>query len=70
MGCHNTNLVNKQINDTWFSETEEMRSRERELLDLGKKLTFKQNVLMINERDSKTIKQSNEELYLNRLKLG
>ena len=36
----------------------------------GKQLSLKQNLLIITERDSRTIKTSFEELYLNRLKLG
>lgn len=40
------------------------------LKEQGKQLSLKQNLLMITERDSKTIKSTFEELYLNRLKLG
>lgn len=43
---------------------------EQRLKEEGRQLTLKQNLLIISERDSKTIKSNFEELYLNRLKLG
>lgn len=37
---------------------------------MGKHLSYKQNMLMLTERDSKTIRQSYEELHVNRMKAG
>ena len=53
----------------WMSE-EKVEVTERKLKEQGKQLSFKQNLLIITERDSRTIKTNFEELYLNRLKLG
>jgi hypothetical protein len=43
---------------------------DRKLKEDGKQLSLKQNLLMITDRDSRTIKATFDELYLNRLKLG
>lgn len=56
MGCHNVNLINKHINQVWLSNEHGVAEQERILKIQGKSLSFKQNILMINERDSKTIK--------------
>lgn len=70
MGCHNVLLVNKCIYDHWLSDSEFMKEQEFSLKALGKQLSYKQNMLMLTERDSKTIKQSYEELHINRMKAG
>jgi hypothetical protein len=70
MGCHQVALVSKCIQETWLSDEEAMEGYERELRQQGKQLSFRQNMLMLTERDSKTLRQCYEELYLNRMKLG
>lgn len=70
MGHHNVNIVNKCIHDFWLSNETKVETYDHCLKEQGKQLSLKQNLLMITERDSKTIKSTFEELYLNRLKLG
>ena len=70
MGCHNVTLVNNCITETWLSESTFISHQEEELKKQGKQLSFKQNMLMLSERDSKTLKQNYEELHLNRMKQG
>jgi hypothetical protein len=70
MGCHNVTLVNKCIQDFWLSSDAKVEAYDRSLKEQGKQLSLKQNLLIITDRDSKTIKTTFDELYLNRLKLG
>lgn len=58
LGCHNVQLVNKCIYETWLSDSTLIQEQEEELKKMGKRLSFKQNMLMLSERDSATIKQS------------
>lgn len=70
MGCHNVAAVNRCVSDHWLADSQAMEEYDRSLKLTGKKLSFKQNILMLTERDSKTIKSTFDQLYLNRLKMG
>lgn len=69
LGCHNVDFVSKCIAESWLEEGR-AEACERRLKEQGKQLSLRQNLLIISERDSRTIKNNFEELYLNRLKLG
>ena len=60
MGCHNINLVNKCIQEVWLSDQTFINNQEQEIKKQGKQLSFRQNLLMLNERDSRTLKQCYE----------
>ena len=70
LGCHNTTLVNKCIQEVWLSDQGFIDLQEQEIKKQGKKLSFRQNLLMLNERDSRTLKQCYQELHVNRMKMG
>ena len=70
MGCHNVNLVNKVIHQNWLADSKKVNAIEQELRKQGKKMSIRQNILIISEKDSKNIKQTFEQLSLNRLRLG
>ena len=60
LGCHNTNLVNKCIQQSWLSDREFADKQDAIVKEQGKQLSFRQNLLMLSDRDSKTLIQCYE----------
>jgi hypothetical protein len=55
LGCHNVDFVSKCISETWLTAGKAEMFEQR-LKEEGRQLTLRQNLLIITERDSKTIK--------------
>jgi hypothetical protein len=60
LGCHSTNLVNKCIQQSWLSDLEFAERQDAIVKEQGKQLSFRQNLLMLSDRDSRTLRQCYE----------